>query len=146
MERRNTSQSLAGHTAPLCLANGVRGKSRLSTSSVLASIWGSLPFISMLENSWSPSAEMCACPGKVLLHLSPASPLDSLLAPRSLLVLPSHCSCGGEQHGETDCSCRTSTPRLCYVQSQLFTSWVLLQTSAGNSTETSIIGCLHQGE
>lgn len=30
MERRNTSQSLAGHTAPLCLANGVGGKSRLA--------------------------------------------------------------------------------------------------------------------
>lgn len=119
------------------------GKSRLRGSSVLTSIWGSLPFVSKLENSLSPSTEICTCPGKVFLHLSHASPLDSLPAPCSLLVLPSHYSWGGNS---MDYSCRTSTPRLRYVQPQLFTLGTLLQTSALHSRVPSIIGCLHQGE
>lgn len=145
-EQKHIPASCWTHSPLFVLQMVWGGKSRLSTSSALTSIWGSLPFVSIPENSRSPSAEMCTCPGKVFLHLSPASLLDSLLAPCSLLVLPITLLLGWEQHGHPDYSCRTPTPRLCYVQPQLFALWALLQTSAPHSTETSIIWCLHQGE
>ena len=94
-EQKHIPASCWTHSPLLVLQMVWGGRSRLSTSSALTSIWGSLPFVSIPENSQSPSAEMCTCPGKVFLHLSPTSLLDSLLAPCSLLVLPSHCSWGG---------------------------------------------------